>query len=204
MNLLQYLFAGKPRRLKPLSCYLILIDSIEDQNKFEYLYNTYKNTMYYYSKRILNDIQLSEDAVHEAFLRIARNISKVEDVTSPETRSLVMLITRHAAVDAYRKRRKYFAREVYSNPSDADDDRDFIDMYADTAELPELPDFQGSEVGKALKHLGDDTYEVFVLRFGLDFSTREISEITGFSVSKIEKIISRGKKKLVQMLQHKE
>ncbi|MBR5318831.1 MAG: hypothetical protein IKU46_04460, partial [Peptococcaceae bacterium] len=75
MKLLQYLFAGKPRRLKPLSCYLLLIDSIEDQNKFEYLYNTYKNTMYYFSKRILNDIQLSEDAVHEAFLRIARNIS---------------------------------------------------------------------------------------------------------------------------------
>ena len=95
-----------------LSYYLALIDNAEDQNKFEYLYNHYQKQMYYTAKRILNDAFIAEDAVHEAFVKIARNMNKIDDETSDRTRAFVMIVTENAAKDVYRKRKQYFEKEL--------------------------------------------------------------------------------------------
>ena len=63
-----------------------------------------------------------------------------------------------------------------------------------------MTDFCRSEVGKALRKLSDDYHDVLLLRYVLGYDNREISEITGFTVSKIEKDLSRGKKKLADLL----
>ncbi len=47
--------------------YLSMIELEEDKNKFEQLYITYKQTMFYVANRILKDEYLSEDVVHQAF-----------------------------------------------------------------------------------------------------------------------------------------
>ena len=51
--------------------YMSLIDSAEDQSKFEKIYLKYRNLMFYIANRILNSSQDSEDAVHNAFIKIA-------------------------------------------------------------------------------------------------------------------------------------
>lgn len=197
----QYMPFGYRNPIYPLSYYLALIEDARDQNKFEYLYNTYHKQMYYAAYRILKDSQYAEDAVHEAFLRLARNISKVDDETSKETKNFVMLITSCAAKDIYRKRQKQFDCEVYAGVSDEDDDRDFIEQHAATTEFPEPPDFQGTDVAKALQTLSPDIREILLLHFGLGYSRKEVSEITGFSVHKIDKSISRGKQMLAKKLE---
>ena len=183
-----------------LSYYLALIDNAEDQNKFEYLYNHYQKQMYYTAKRILNDAFIAEDAVHEAFVKIARNMNKIDDMESNETRSFVMIVTKRAAIDVYRKRNQYFDREVYETITDDGEISNIIEECAATVDIPEFSDFHGSEVGKALLTLSHDAHDVILLRYVLGYDNREISEITGFSVSKIEKLLSRGKKKLVEKL----
>lgn len=62
--------------------YLTLLDTQEGVSKFEQLYKTYKNRMYYIANSILKDSYLAEDAVHNAFLRIINNLEKIEDVDS--------------------------------------------------------------------------------------------------------------------------
>lgn len=47
--------------------YLAMIELEEDRHKFEKLYITYKQTMFYVANRILRDKYLSEDVVHQAF-----------------------------------------------------------------------------------------------------------------------------------------
>ena len=62
-----------------LSLYLTLIDSEEDKKKFVQFYEAYRGLMHYTANRILQDDFAAEDAVQEAFLRIAKNFHKVGD-----------------------------------------------------------------------------------------------------------------------------
>ena len=57
--------------------YLQMIDSPEDRSKFEQIYMEYRSMMFHIANRILTNEQDAEDAVHEAFLKIAENIEKI-------------------------------------------------------------------------------------------------------------------------------
>ena len=81
-----------------LSLYLAMIDTDEDRAKFAALYERYSRLMFYIARQILGDEQLSEDAVQEALLRIARNMHKVGEVSCPQTRNFTVIITRNAAL----------------------------------------------------------------------------------------------------------
>ena len=78
--------------------YLAMIDSPDDRHKFEVIYNTYKQLMYYIANNILGDIKDSEDVVHEAFLKIIDIFEKIDNPTSPQTRSLIVTITDRKSV----------------------------------------------------------------------------------------------------------
>ena len=58
--------------------YLMMIDSQEDQSKFEKVYLTYRGLMYHVAYKILNNKHDAEDAVHSAFIKIAENIQKID------------------------------------------------------------------------------------------------------------------------------
>ena len=81
-----------------LPLYLSMIDTDEDRAKFAALYERYSRLMFYIARQILDDEQLSEDAVQEALLRIARNMHKVGEVSCPQTRNFSVIITRNAAL----------------------------------------------------------------------------------------------------------
>ncbi|MBQ8804648.1 MAG: sigma-70 family RNA polymerase sigma factor [Tyzzerella sp.] len=63
--------------------YMLMIDSSDDQSKFEKLYNEYKGLMFYVANNILHNEQDAEDAVHHAFVKIAENIEKIEETECP-------------------------------------------------------------------------------------------------------------------------
>ena len=81
-----------------LPLYLSMIDTDEDRAKFAALYERYSRLMFYIARQILDDEQLSEDAVQEALLRTARNMHKVGEVSCPQTRNFSVIITRNAAL----------------------------------------------------------------------------------------------------------
>lgn len=59
--------------------YLSMIEGPEDRNKFEIVYQQYKSLMYYVAYRILREERDAEDAVHNAFVRIAEHIDKISE-----------------------------------------------------------------------------------------------------------------------------
>ena len=59
-----------------LAMLLLLIDSEEDQRKFEELYHRYKQLMFHVSRDYFHTESAVEDAVQEAFIRIIKNFSK--------------------------------------------------------------------------------------------------------------------------------
>ena len=82
--------------------YLSLIDSQENKDKFEYIYNNYRYTMLYAAREQLGDEYLAEDAVQEAFIAIAKNISYISIKDCNKLRRLVVIITRNKVVDIIR------------------------------------------------------------------------------------------------------
>ena len=82
--------------------YLMMIDSPEDQSKFEKVYLTYKGLMYHTAYKVLNNEEDAEDAVHNAFVKIAENISKIGESVCPKTQVYVVTIVENKAIDLYR------------------------------------------------------------------------------------------------------
>ena len=85
--------------------YLQTIADPGDKSKFEYVYLTYRAFMFYIANGILHNAQDAEDAVHNAFLSIAKNIEKIGDPASLKTKGYISIITERKAIDLYRERK---------------------------------------------------------------------------------------------------
>lgn len=83
---------------------LTLIDSEDDKTRFTELYEQYRHLMFYIAQNILKDEHLSEDAVQESFLRIAKNFHKIREIICPQTRNFVVIVTRNISLSMLRKK----------------------------------------------------------------------------------------------------
>lgn len=83
------------REKNMLQLYLALIDEEWDLIRFEEAYYEYKGLLHYIAKKILQDEHRAEDAVQEAFLRIAKNFHKVGNIKTTSTKNFFIL-TNHS------------------------------------------------------------------------------------------------------------
>ncbi|MBQ7089224.1 MAG: sigma-70 family RNA polymerase sigma factor [Clostridia bacterium] len=86
-----------------LAFYLSLLETQEDKDKFEYLYEKYRPLLRHVAYRILHDPQLAEDAVHNAFLNMMKSLCDLEDLDCHKTKRFVVVVTENAAIDMLRK-----------------------------------------------------------------------------------------------------
>lgn len=86
--------------------FLNLIDTEEEKDKFQKVYEKYGRLMHYVAASMLGEQALAEDAVQEAFLRIAKNIHKVKEADSKETKNFVLIITKNVSRDLIKKRKE--------------------------------------------------------------------------------------------------
>ena len=172
-----------------LSFYLAMIEGEAEQHKFEQLYWKFKGLMYYRAYEILQEEQAAEDAVSMAFLRIAQNIHKVGELDDPRTKGLIVTIADHIAIDLYRKRRR--EREHYAPISELDE----------TSAERTLESELENSLMEAILLLPAQYKNVLLLKYADGYNNREISELLHYSVAKVEKLISRGKKQLHRLLE---
>ena len=167
--------------------YLSLIDTPENKSKFEQLYRAYEQTMFYVANRILKDTYLSEDAVHQAFLRIIDNLDKIKEINCHKTKGFIVIITENIAIDIYRKRKQETCISF-----------DEIEIYVeDTAGT--APSFE-NELEEAIAKLPVNYLTVFKLKYSYGYSDKEISELLHITEANVRKRIERGKKKLAELL----
>ena len=170
--------------------YLAMIDSPEGRHKFEFIYNRYKNLMFYTASKILGDTRDSEDTVHDAFLKIIEIIDDITDVECPQTKSLIVTITENKAIDLYRKRQKRkttpFEEEYLGVPDRSDlesiEDREFL--------------------AKAIASLPGKYREGLFLKYSHGYSIDAL--ILSMSKENVKKTIQRARKKLEQSLESEE
>ena len=80
-------------------------------NTFNLIFDMYSGTMLKVAYGITRDKHLAEDAVQESFLRISKNLERLEDIYSPETRGYILTITRNASLSVLKARKGITDRE---------------------------------------------------------------------------------------------
>jgi len=86
--------------------YLTLIESPEDKLKFEWLYKEHREYLFRIALNILGNHYDAEDVLHQAFMRIADNMDKVEEVSSHQTRNYLVIIVKGLAINLYNDGKK--------------------------------------------------------------------------------------------------
>lgn len=171
--------------------YLNLIDTEEEKNKFEQIYNNYRHTMYYVAKGILKDNYLSEDAVHNAFINIAKNMDNISEVKSNSTKAYVVVIVRNISLNILKKQNKIVNIETYC-------DELSTDSYSLEDEV--LSELSFNSIVDKITELPVIYKDILYLTYVENLKTKEIADIISISNETVKKRLQRGRKKLFEKL----
>jgi RNA polymerase sigma-70 factor (ECF subfamily) len=173
-----------------IAIYLSMLDDVEDKKRFESLYLLYRQDMYAIAYKILNNVYDSEDAVHQAFLRIANNFEKISEIDCPKTRAYIVIIVKNVSIDIYRKNK----RKSNNNIS--------IDTKVDN--MVQDDNFFNEVNYKSLVSkiccLPNTYKDVLYLKYVNGYNNKEISKLLNISQNAVYKRIQRAKSLLYELL----
>ncbi|MBR5825542.1 MAG: sigma-70 family RNA polymerase sigma factor [Clostridia bacterium] len=166
-----------------------LIDTTEEKDKFEKLYHLYKKRMWYVAFQILNDPQKAEDAVQNAFIGIAKNISHIDNPDSKAAFAYVITAAKHCAL----------------NISAKDKAENLIEFetinFLDSKQEKEITDIDDKMlIISVLKKIPGAYRDLLYLYYYEDMSEKEIALLTGKRYTTVRKQISRARKAFSETL----
>lgn len=166
-----------------LSFYLTLVDGEDDKNKLERLYGSYRLKMWYTANRILADAFLAEDAVHDAFVGVAKNIDKIDEADTAKTCAYLITAAKNSAISIMRKSKPDSTVSI-------DEVFDVHDRSADTA-------FEEMETQKRARHILEEMPETYrdVLYYLLveNMSEKEIATLLSRNINTVRQQVRRGR-----------
>lgn len=171
-----------------LALYMALIDDEEGKRTFEALYYKYRNRMYHIAYDILRNQQAAEDVTAEAFLIISKNFATVRAMRSEQAEGYIVLVTRHQAIDQFRKRKL--------------ENRSVEEMEQDTENTTE-PCFLERESGAvagAVSALPAEYKEVLLLKHYYGFSMQETADILSIPYNTVKTRLKRAKQLFAEEL----
>ena len=155
--------------------------------EFEKLYKNYKRLMFGIAYDILKNEQDAEDAVQDAFIRLADNLDKIADADSPRARNFAVVITRNICFNVLRKRHI---------ETDIDDE-----VVADKSAEDEFLSAQGVEtLERALESLPEKYRDILYLTAYEEFSLREAAKLLGITYENAKSRVKRARKKISEFL----
>ena len=157
-----------------------------DRDKIEYIYRQYYPLMRYAAGRVLGrDSHGAEDAVHDAMIKIIKNVDSV-DVTDPtRLKNLCCIIARNCATDRLRKKEGKSAA-LSEIPEDA----------ADAERLPEesvISEETFDSVLAAIRSLPDIYRDACILKYVYKLKEKRIAALLGIPEKTASTRIQRGK-----------
>ena len=166
-----------------LSYYLLLIDSDEDKQKFEQLYDQYNDLLFYIARRFFCGQQDVEDVVQDAYLALVNNLDKIGEVYSSQTKHYIITVIERKSLDVLRKRKG-------AVPMEWDETTPGLTV--------ELPEERG--LADALSKLSAGYREVLMLKYFNGYTVKEIAGILSVTPKAAESMLGRAKAALQDAL----
>ena len=152
--------------------------------------DTYEGRLLQYARRITGDLERARDVVQETFLRLCREDA---EKLAGHTAEWLYAVCRNKALDVRRKESRMSAiadETLESSQSEAPQPDDVAERNESVSRVLEL-----------LNQLPDNQQEVVRLKFQGGLKYREISEVTGHSITNVGFLIHRGVSALREKMQ---
>ena len=162
--------------------YLQMIETPEERSRFEQIYMTYKSLMFHVARKILHNDHDAEDAVHDAFVYLAKNISKISDPDCPKTKAYIVTIIESRAIDIYRSKARTSTVPLSEEIEGVSIDYDGTD-----------------ELSRCMSKLPARYREFLLLKYSYGYTNRELAKFFGLSMDAIYKLDQRAKEKLKRL-----
>ncbi len=172
---------------------MIYADLIADAGtplRFEEIYETYYRQMFFKADSILKDAHEAEDAVHDAFIGIARNMKTVSTIANEQ--DLRYYVLRAAENAAYNRTRqtKHYTQAVPLEYAPHVSDGGFWESICSKLDYEAL-------VG-IIAAMPRTYREVLYYHFVLEFTMPEVAQSLDLKLSTAKQRLVRGKKLLMQ------
>ncbi|NLM52078.1 MAG: sigma-70 family RNA polymerase sigma factor [Firmicutes bacterium] len=155
------------------------------------LYHEYSYLMLHVAYKILQDQSLAEDAVHAAFLKLAKYDFEILEIKCKKTKSFLVTIVKNVAIDIYNKQKKLYFLD------------DKIIETADTS-LPPLEKIASKDSLRILEETIDTMNPryatVLKLRYLHDLPVEKIAEMLSITENNVYVRLHRARKILVSQL----
>ena len=161
-------------------------------SKLEIIYLKHSGVMYNRAYAILNNRNDAEDAVSEAFLRLLKNIKKVDDPESIKTRNYAVIAAESCAIDIYRKKKRLSEVEL-------DDDSDY--QMSGKFETNECT--CDNELTEQIMRLSPRYRNILLLKYVYGADYQEIAQLMNITEGNARKLLQRAKEKLEKYCREK-
>lgn len=171
---------------------VFVLERKADEDKFEKIYEKYSRLMYSKAYEILQDHYLTEDAVSEAFIRILKNLRKLDDnVPSARTASFVVTVVKNVALTMVEKKNTV---EIVSfeESYDVQDDNN--------CEMQIVAGLNAEEILNIVDSLNEDLKQVFLFYYAYEMSLKEIGDCLGITANLAAVRLHRARKKLSERI----
>lgn len=166
---------------------LAALENDKQRNELAVFYEHFKNRFYNIACSKLHNLEESEDAVQETFLRISENPNKFFEMSNQERVSFVDGIVRHISVDKFKKSQK-------TNAVSIDDIGDDIASDIISPEEKYITDASVDELVRFVLTLPESQRQTLFMYIHENLSYPEISKILGISEELARKRVSNARK----------
>ena len=174
---------------------LAIIAAISDEQerlRVTEIYEKYGENMYAKAYSILRHVHDAEDAVMCAFERIIVHIDKFMPGDIDSVAGLVMIYTKCAAIDIYRKKKNHSAEPL----------GEVSDITQDTAD--EVIAAQTSaDIANAIDRLTEMQKTAVILKYYYGYSSEEIASLIGSTSEAVRTLLVRARCRLAKILKEK-
>ena len=161
------------------------------REKLRKLYEKYKNRMYISACRILNDPQKAEDAVHDSFIAISRNIEKIDDVDSLKAASYCIKAAKNTAFNQVKK--SFNEIPSLMNDEDIFFEENMLDMICTKDNYNKVVD--------SILRLDEKYRDVLSLYYLNELTVSEIADLLSRKEGTVKQQLARGRRKLINMIE---
>ena len=170
-----------------LPIYMALIDDEEDKSDFENIVNKYERKLYREAFKILNSHELAEEAVWEAFYRIAENFKKVHNLPVYKTDAYLIITIRRASYQVYNREKKYFENDSF-------EDSEYV------PDIAKLNEYDISDLTNAIGQLEDKYKAVITYFYYYGHNANETADLMGISRNTVYKYLRKAEAILLEKL----
>lgn len=163
----------------------------EERKKLRMLYDTYRNIMYISAYRILKDPQKAEDAVHDSFIAISRNLSKIEEIGSLKTASYCIKAAKNTAINLLKK--GFNEIPTFMNDRDILYEENVLDMICTKENYRIVVD--------SVMKLDEKYRDVLSLYYFNELTVPEIADLLSRKEGTVKQQLARGRHKLINMIE---